>query len=187
MTIIEARRSDLPRILEISNWAAAHTTANFATEPEPLEKWQSTYEATHLMYPWLVAVGEDRHEPARAWAKAGPHHLRGAYAWSAEVSVYVAPEFHGQGLGKRLYRELIPILKAQGYATLLAGITSPNPASERLHASVGFTRCSTYHRVGYKWGQWLDVGYWELHLRTGDEPPAPIKPVAAVYGTGCCY
>ena len=185
MTIDRARRTDVPRILEIANWAAAHTTANFATAPETLEEWHATFDATHVMYPWLVMRAG--HEPARAFAKASSHRARGAYAWTAEVSVYVAPEFHGQGIGRRLYDELIPILKAQGYAVLLAGITSPNPASERLHAAVGFTRCATYHRIGHKDGQWLDVGYWELVLNSADAPPGPIKPVEAVYGAGACF
>lgn len=187
MTIVRATRSDVPRILELANWAAAHTVANFALEPEPLEEWYASFDATHVKYPWLVARGEDRQEPARGFAKASPHRSRGAYAWTCEVAVYVAPEVHGQGIGKKLYQELIPILRAQGYAVALAGIATPNPASEALHASVGFVKCATFHKVGYKFDQWLDATYWELVLKSDDAPPEAILPVDAVYGTGACW
>lgn len=51
-----ARFDDLPAILAISNWAAKHTTANFAVEPESLQSWQQDWRDTHEMYPWFVAV-----------------------------------------------------------------------------------------------------------------------------------
>ena len=178
-SIERATRADVPRILEIANWAALHTTANFALEPEPLSEWEASYDKTCVMYPWLVTrVNEE----IVAWAKGGPHRPRGAYNHSAEVSVYVDQRYHGQGVGRALYNVLLPLLKAQGYAVLLAGITSPNPASERLHASVGFTRCSMFHRIGYKFDTWLDVGYWELIVRDGDAPPPLLKPVDEVWG-----
>jgi L-amino acid N-acyltransferase YncA len=171
-----ATREDVAAILEIANWAAAHLSANFATQPERLEDWQRTWEQTQAMYPWLVA--KDGSEVV-GFAKAGPHRPRGAYAWTAEVTVYLRPEWHGKGLGKALYARLIALLRAQGYVTLLGGITSPNPASERLHESFGFVRCALFHRMGWKFDRWWDVGYWELQLRAGAQPPA-IRPVAEV-------
>ena len=105
-----------------------------------------------------------------------------AYAWTAEVSVYVDPAFHGAGIGSRLYDVLIPILRDQGYGLLLAGITAGHEASERLHVRFGFTRCGTFHRVGHKLGAWHDVGYWELFL-SGEDPPAPVRAVSDVLHT----
>ena len=44
MTAIrEATAADLPEILAISNWAAEHTPANFAIEPESLGSWQQAW------------------------------------------------------------------------------------------------------------------------------------------------
>jgi len=173
-----ARRDDVPDMLAIANWAAAHTTANFATEPEPLSMWLSLWDETATRHPWLVVRDGGR---VLGFAKSSPHRARGAYAWTAEVTVYVHPDAHGRGVGTALYRRLIPMLRAQGYVTLLAGITQPNPASERLHASVGFERCATFHRAGWKDGAWRDVAYFELHLQPADHRPAPIRPVAEVW------
>jgi phosphinothricin acetyltransferase len=64
---------------------------------------------------------------------------------------------------------------------LLAGIATPNPASERLHAAFGFTRCGTFHRAGWKFGRWHDVGYWELHLQSADGAPRALRPVDEVW------
>lgn len=178
LTIRLAEREDISAVVAISNWAAVNTPANFATEPEPESSWLATWEATRAQHPWLVAVDGGR---VLGFAKSGPHRARGAYAWTAEVSVYVDPSAHGRGIGAALYARLIPVLRAQGYVTLLAGIAPPNPASERLHEKVGFVRCGTYHRAGWKLGAWHDVGYWELHLAGGDDAPQPVRPVADVW------
>jgi len=173
-----ARRSEVPAILELSNWAALQTTANFATEAEPLEAWQASYDQTAPTYPWLVARAGDE---VVGFAKASPHRSRAAYAWTAEASVYVDPTHHQRGIGRALYDRLIATLRAQGYVSLLAGIVDGHAASERLHAAVGFVRCGRFARVGWKRGAWHDVGYWELALQPNDAPPRPIDAVAAAW------
>jgi phosphinothricin acetyltransferase len=178
VTVMRAVRTDVQKILELSNWAADNLIANFATEPESLSAWMEAWEKTNATHPWLVAK---RHEDLLGFAKASPHRARGAYAWVAEVSVYVQPGLHGRRVGTDLYRRLIPLMREQGYATLLAGIASPNPPSERLHAAFGFNRCGTFHRVGWKFGRWHDVGYWELRLRDDDIAPEAIRPVGEVW------
>ncbi len=168
---------DLPAILTINNWAAQHTAANFAVEPETLELWQADWRDTHEMYPWFMAVDGD---DVVGFAKAAPWKGRCAYHFTAEVTVYVEPSHHGRGFAKALCQKLIPILKAQGYCTLLAGITIPNAASERLHESFGFRRVALLERVGWKFDQWHDVGYWQLLLAAPGHRPDHIKPVAEV-------
>jgi len=172
-----ASRGDVAAILDIANWAAAHLASNFALQPEPLDEWLAAYDRTHERYPWLVAREGDR---VVGFAKAGPHRARGAYAWTAEMTVYVHPDHHRRGIARALYARLIPTLQAQGYVTLLAGIASPHPPSEKLHEAFGFRRCATFHRMGFKFGRWHDVGYWELQLRDGE--PAPIKTVREAMG-----
>jgi phosphinothricin acetyltransferase len=174
-----ATEADMARILEISNWAAVHTTANFAYAPEPLEEWQATYRHTRELHAWLVA--RDAAGQVVGWAKSGPHRARAAYAWCAEVSVYIDPAFHRRGVGRALYEVLFQILGAQGFVTLLAGITVGHHASEALHASFGFTRCAIFHRCGWKMGAWQGVSYWEKHLQPDDYVPQPTRPVREVY------
>lgn len=173
-----AARDDIPAILEISNFAALHTYANFATEPEPLSAWLAAYDATHRSYPWIVAKQSAK---TIGFAKASPHRSRGAYAWISEVSVYVTPDFHRRGVGRSLYERLISTMLAQGYVTLVAVITPPNPGSIALHEASGFQRCGTFRKAGWKFGRWFDVGYWDLVLDPSGEAPGPIRPVAEVW------
>ncbi len=175
MDIRLAELDDLPAILAISNWAAINTAANFALEPETLESWQGEWREAHELYPYLVAV--DDHNTIVGFARAAPWKGRCAYTYSTEVTVYVHPDHDGQGIGTALYGRLIPILKAQGYHTLLAGITQPNEASVRLHESFDFKRAALFERVGWKFDQWHDVGYWELLLQTETARPSPIVAV----------
>jgi phosphinothricin acetyltransferase len=173
-----AEEGELEAILALSNWGAESTPANFATEPESIADWVDAWRKTSPSYPWLVARRDGR---VLGFAKASPHRARGAYRYTAEVSVYVDPALHGGGIGKLLYRHLVPTLRRQGYVTLLAGVTPPNDASERLHAALGFRRCGTYHRAGWKFGKWHDVGYWEIQLWPDHVPPDVIRPVAEAW------
>lgn len=178
MTPIElANEADVEAILAIANRAAESTDANFATAPERLDDWLATHRATRATHPWLVARDRDR---VVGFAKASVHRARGAYAWTAEVSVYVEPAAHRRGLGRALYGLLIPLLRAQGYVTLLAGIALPNDASVALHERAGFRACGAYHRVGFKRGHWIDVGYWEQHLALDHVPPGELWSVERV-------
>ncbi len=225
-TIRLATEADLPAILDISNWAAMNTAANFAVEPETLESWQESWWETHEGFPWLVAVADDHLEsddsppPSRGraregvdtadreavagstetkqstlplapslegrgerilgFAKASPWKSRCAYLWSAEVTVYVHPDHHGKGLGKALYGRLIPMLEAQGFHTIVGGITQPNEASVRLHEAFGLTQVALYPGIGWKFGRWHDVGYWQRILGHPDAAPKPLRPVAEV-------
>jgi phosphinothricin acetyltransferase len=70
---------------------------------------------------------------------------------------------------------LLSLLKAQGFVSVLGGITLPNPASERLHERFGFKPVGRYKNVGYKCDAWHDVGFYELELNTPS--PAPRKPL----------
>ena len=167
-TIRLATLDDVPAILEISNWAAMSTAANFAVEPERLDAWQDDFRQTAERFPWFVAVNDT--DGAIAFAKATPWKGRCAYAWSAEVTVYVHPDHHRRGIGRALYSRLIATLQAQGYRTLLAGITLPNPASVALHESFGFKQVAAFEQVGFKFGVWHTVGYWEAFLGDDDSP-----------------
>lgn len=122
--------------------------------------------------PWLVAVIDDR---VVGYAYAGPHRERPGYRWSVNVSVYVDAAVQGRGIGRRLYDELLPILRRQGFVNAYAGITLPNPASVALHEAIGMRRVGVYERVGYKHGAWHDVAHYQLRLT---HPPAvPAEPI----------
>jgi L-amino acid N-acyltransferase YncA len=126
-------------------------------------------------HPWLVAEEDGE---VVAYAYACPFQERPAYRWSAGVSVYVAAERVGRGLGRALYEELFARLRAQGFQVACAGITLPNPASVGLHERLGFVQAGLNRRVGWKHGAWRDVGWWQLELvpATDAAPAEPLPP-----------
>jgi phosphinothricin acetyltransferase len=92
------------------------------------------------------------------------------------VSAYVAADVHRRGIGRALYTSLFRCLVLQGYVNAYAGIALPNPASVGLHEAVGFTPVGVYRGIGYKFGAWHDVGWWERPLRQRTpEPPEPLE------------
>ena len=128
--------------------------------------------------PWLVAVAPAVDgELVAGYAYAARHAERAGYRWDVNLSVYVAPEWQGQGIGRRLYDALVPILRLQRFLNAYAGIALPNPGSVRLHEAIGMRRIATYERVGWKRGAWLDV-VW-LHMALASElPNPPDEPIA---------
>ncbi len=149
----------------------------------------ATIERTH---PFLVAV-DDRNageEAVAGFAYASPFHERAGYRWAATVSVYIDPRHHRRGIGRALYETLFELLRRQGLWSACSGITLPNDASVALHESCGFELVGVYTRIGWKAGNWRDVGWWQLALRApgyderdderdhvGTSPPEPGPPV----------
>jgi L-amino acid N-acyltransferase YncA len=127
--------------------------------------------------PWLVCV---HRSAVIGYAYGSQHRDRAAYAWSAEVSAYVHANAQRTGVGKALYTSLFAVLSLQGFRSAYAGITLPNAASVRFHESVGFTPVGVYHAIGYKFGRWHDVAWFERALgphETEVRAPRPISEI----------
>ena len=101
-----------------------------------------------------------------------------AYGWGAELSIYLRPDAAGKGLGRRLYRVLIQLLRLQGVHTVYGLVASPNPASEGLHAALGFRVMGVQRKAGYKNGRWIDLLWFERAIASYDPDPAPLIPVS---------
>lgn len=156
-----ATEADLPAILARTNEEIAGGFSHFGTEPIAIEGLADQFRRESSRYPWLVATGGRK--AFLGFAKAGPWKSRGAYAWTVEIGVYVDPGARGRGVGRALYDDLLPKLRAAGFRTVIAGIALPNEASVRLHEAVGMRPAGVLPKVGFKFGAWRDVGYWTLH------------------------
>ena len=167
--------NDLSAMVDITNWAIEHTPAHFGVEAISLDDLSARWEQTRAWFPWYAATVGDL---LVGFAYGSPYKERAAYRWTADVSVYVHPNHHRRGAGKALYAKLIETLRAQGFRSLYAGITLPNPASRRLHESFGFEHIGTFKHAGWKLARWHDVGFWQLNLVETDREPHPLKPPA---------
>ena len=103
---------------------------------------------------------------------------RAAYRWAADVSVYVAANRRGEGLGRSLYEALFERLRRQNFQIACAGITLPNDASVRLHEALGFLRVGVSPRIGWKAGAGTTSagGSWSWRRPTPGTPLEPLPP-----------
>lgn len=111
--------------------------------------------------PWLVAEDD---EGVAGYAYATPWKARAAYRFAVESTIYLDPARTGRGLGRPLYEALLDALRAGGFHTAVGGIALPNPASIALHERLGFVKVAHFREVGFKFGRWIDVGYWQRAL-----------------------
>jgi L-amino acid N-acyltransferase YncA len=125
------------------------------------------------LHPWLVAEKGDR---VLGFASSSAFRSRPAYRWTVETGVYLAPEAHGRGLGRRLMERMLEILTAQKFTTVVAGVTLPNPASVALHERLGFSPCATYRDTGFKLGEWRTVQVFARDLAPRLTPPVEVRP-----------
>ena len=95
------------------------------------------------------------------YAYASPWRARASFRHTFETTVYVDPAHQGQGIGTSLYRRLLDDLHVVGCHAAIGAIALPNAASVRLHERLGFRKVGHFPQVGYKLGDWRDVGYWQ--------------------------
>ena len=112
--------------------------------------------------PWLIA--EDDAGSVLGYAYATRWKERAAYRHSVESTVYVDYTAQGRGWGAQLYAALFEALAALPIHAVMGGITLPNPASVALHERMGMKKVAHFEQVGNKFGQWVDVGYWQRIL-----------------------
>jgi phosphinothricin acetyltransferase len=173
-----AQESDAAQLAAIYAPIVRETAISFETEPPPADVMAGRVRSTLASHPFLVAA---RGGQVVGYAYASAHRARSAYQWSTDVTVHVAAEARGSGVGRRLYGVLLPVLAAQGFHAAFAGIALPNGPSVALHEAVGFEPLGVYREVGFKLGLWHDVGWWRrsLNPQTPPEPPLPFEAYQA--------
>ena len=155
----EADVSDAGSIAAIYNHYVRTSAATFEEAELSQAEMATRVEAVRSAdLPWYLATSA---QTTLGYAYATPWKARSAYRYSAEVTVYVAPNHFGEGIGTALYQLLMPVLQRRRIHTALAGIALPNAASIALHERCGFRKAAHLTQVGFKMNRWIDVGYWQ--------------------------
>ena len=144
------RSEDWPAVQKIYSEGIATGNATFETETPQWAKW----DQGHLQDCRLVAQHNER---ILGWAALSPVSARRVYSGVAEVSVYVAAEARGRGVGRMLLQSLVEQSERCGLWTLQAGIFPENVPSITLHKSCGFCEVGLRQRLGQRDGIWRDV------------------------------
>ena len=160
--IRNVRVSDVRAIIEIYNPFITDTTVSFEEEPVSAQEMQRRIRQVQEQgLPWLCVEMDGR---MVGYAYAVRWKERSAYRFTVETTIYLDPSYTGRGIGRALYSTLLEQVRALGMHQAIAVITLPNPASVALHEKLGFKQVAHFSEVGFKFNQWLDVGYWQLAL-----------------------
>ncbi len=157
-------------ILAIFNDAILHSTALYDYRPRPPRSMVDWFEAKAAAgFPVIglenadgVLLGFGSYGTFRAWP---------AYKYTVEHSLYVHRGYRGQGLGTVLLTELIEKAREHDLHAMIGGIDATNTGSIKLHKKLGFEHVGTLPQVGFKFGRWLDLAFYQLLLET------PVHPV----------
>jgi phosphinothricin acetyltransferase len=156
-------------ILAIFNEAIVNSTALYDYQPRTLQNMVSWFDAKRAGNFPVIGV-EDEAGSLLAFASYGTFRGWPAYKYTVEHSVYVHKDHRGQGLGRRVLRELIAAARRNDVHAMIGGIDATNAGSIALHERLGFKHAGTLPQVGFKFGRWLDLAFYQLLLDTPAHP-----------------
>ena len=163
MKIRRAKPTDANQLLEIYRPVVENTAISFELTLPSEDDFAARIASSIVSHDWFVMEGTSG---LCGYAYATPHRAREAYEHSVETSVYVDTNYRGQGVGKGLYQALFSSLASLGYHNAYAGITLPNEPSVALHKSLGFEPIGVFREIGYKFGRWHDVSWWQRGINS---------------------
>ena len=153
--------NDAQELLDIYNYYVLNTTVTFDIEALTIEIFREKLNQINEDYP--IIVFEENNE-ILGYAYGSRFRPKPAYNFVVESTVYVKHTAHGKQIGTKLYAELIRLLKETNLHTVLGVLTIPNEASIKLHEKFGFEQVANLKEVGLKFGEWQNVGIWQLKL-----------------------
>ena len=153
-----ATAADAAAIAAIYNHYIANTVVTFEETPVAPADIAQRIAIVTADYPWLVLERDAR---IVGYAYAARFHNRSAYRFTVETTVYVADGARRGRIGTELYGALLERLRMQKLHSALGVIALPNEASVGLHEKLGFRKVGEFAEVGWKFGRWINVGYWQ--------------------------
>ena len=156
-------------ILAILNEAIVTSTALYDYVPRPPESMVGWFRAKEQGgFPVIGAVAHDG--TLMGFASYGTFRAFPAYKYTVEHAIYVHKDYRRHGVARALMLHLIERARQQEFHSLVGGIDMDNRASIALHESLGFVHAGTIRQAGFKFGRWLDLGFYQRLL---DTPLAP--------------
>jgi phosphinothricin acetyltransferase len=130
-----AIQDDLAQIVKIYNSTVSSGISTADTKEVSIQSRQAWFDAHTNQRPILV---KEYHGKIIAWVSFEPFYGRPAYAKTAEISIYLDPNFRGKKLGQQFLEQVIALAPSLGIGTLLAFIFRNNDASLKLFKKFNF-------------------------------------------------
>ncbi|WP_020561121.1 GNAT family N-acetyltransferase [Thiofilum flexile] len=158
-------------ILAIFNEAILNSTALYDYKPRAYDSMKPWFETKQKgNYPVIGIEAQDG--TLLAFGSYGSFRAWPAYKYTVEHSVYVHQDYRAQGLGLQIMQALIAAARQQEIHAMMGGIDASNSRSIALHQRLGFKHVGTLPQVGFKFGRWLDLAFYQLLL---DTPTHPVE------------
>ena len=142
---------DWQAVAAIYRQGLATGMATFQTSCPSYAEWDVGHH-TFCRYVYLIA------DQVVGWAALSPTSSRPVYAGVAEVSIYIAEEAQGRGIGTLLLWQAVAESEAQGIWTLQSAIIQQNVASIALHRTCGFREVGYRERIARDGqGEWRNT------------------------------
>jgi len=158
--------TDAAQITDIYNYYVENSISTFEEQMISVAEMQKritkVLESGHI---WLVAVDQEKNRVI-GYAYTARWKERSAYRFTSEISVYLIHDIDRKGIGTELYQALFTHLESIDIHAVIGVITLPNEASVSLHEKFGLKKVAHFEQVGFKFNQWLDVGYWQKVINT---------------------
>ena len=165
---------DAPALLRIYAPYVERTAISFEVTPPSEAEFRRRIGTILEKYPYLCLEEEGN---ILGYAYAAPYRSRAAYRWTAELSIYLAPEAAKKGSGRRLLGALESACRAMGLRILYACVALPEGEDPYLddnsigfHEHMGYVRVGLLRRSGRKFGRWYHTAILEKSLAEGSEP-----------------
>jgi len=159
--IRNVKPEDAAEICRIYNFYIKNSTATFEDSVVTEDDMASRIRKTTSKFPWLIFENDDHLE---GFAYATEWKPRAAYKLTTETTVYIDHESTEKGIGKKLYAELLKIIKSYGFRNAIGSIALPNEKSICLHEHLGFKKAGIIEKAGIKFGQEVDIELWQKRL-----------------------
>lgn len=162
ITIRLATVEDMSSVLEIVNYEILNTTAIWDYDVRTLEQQIGILkEKQEKDFPFIIAKKDNK---IVGFGTYGTFRFKVGYRFTVEHSVYVHKDYHGNGIGSLLLKELIELAKIQKLHTMIGVIDSENKGSIVFHEKLGFTKSGHIKETGFKFNRWLDSIFMQLLL-----------------------
>jgi L-amino acid N-acyltransferase YncA len=161
MNIRKATPADAAAIIGIYNYYVLNTPITFETAVVSLEEMQNRIREKCSQFDWIVGEIDGK---VIGYSYFGKFRERPAYNGTVESTIILDRTCIGRGFGRQLYSRLIESAGGLGFHQMIAVIALPNPESTGLHAKLGFQQAGILKNVGYKFGNYIDIGLWQKSL-----------------------
>ena len=161
ITIRKIEKRDIESCLNIYNYYILNTTVSFEEEAVSLKNFKKRVKNILKKFPFIVAC---EGEKVLGYAYLDTFHIRCAYRFTADLSIYLDKDFTGRGIGGMLLEEIEKQGKEIGMKNIISLIVADNEPSLKFHEKHGYYECGTMQDVGFKFNKWHSIKYYQKRI-----------------------